>query len=194
MSSSTSFPERKEYNLLKVLSGTFAEAESKDFSQPIDESECAENYGYCSDSDLEPEDDDDAVKEGETLKKTVTLRGHPFDPLCFSANEDMPTYGQHKGSAREGAVIRVQDIAFITCVFLDAYCHATDDLADFRPFYFIYIPVPSSLHHLDRRRTESQGVPRSLPCRRTRYLGHHQSRSIVSQIRSAPFFVVRTLE
>jgi len=169
VSSPTSFTEPKESNLLKVLSGTFAETELKDLSQPIDESACAEDYGYCSDSDLE--DDDDAVK-GETPKKTVTE------------------------FAGKGTVIKVQDIAFITCVFSDTYwliLLTSDDLEDFRHFYFIYTPVPSSLHHLDRRKTASQGVLRSFPCRRIRYLDHHQSRSTVSQIRSALFFVVRML-
>ena len=115
MSSPTSFTESKEYNFLKVLSGVFAEAESKDFSQSIDESECAENYGYCSDSDLE--DDGDTVKRWEGK-----LRGHPFDPFCFLVSEKMPTYDQHKGFARKGTVIKVQDIAFITCAFSDTYC------------------------------------------------------------------------
>jgi len=118
VSSPTSFTEREEYNLPKVLSGAFAEAELKDFSQPIDESECAENYGYCSDSDLE--DDGGAVK-----KREGGLRGHPFDPFCFPVSEEMPTYDQHKEFARKGKVIKVQDIAFITCVFLDtriAHC------------------------------------------------------------------------
>ena len=120
VSSPALFTEGKEYNLLKVLSGTFAEAESKDLSLPIDENECADNYGYCSDSDLE--DDDDAAMEGEAPKKTATLRGHPFDPLCFTISEEMPTYGQHKESVKEGTVIKVQDIAFITCVFSDECC------------------------------------------------------------------------
>jgi len=120
VSSPTSFTGGREYNFLEVLSGTFAEAELKDFSLPIDESECAENYGYYSDSDLE--DDDDAVKEGETLKKTATPRGHPFDPFCFTAGEEMPTHGQHKVSTKKGTVIKVQDIAFITCVFSDKCC------------------------------------------------------------------------
>ena len=119
MSSPTSFTEPKGYNLLKVLSGTFAEAESKDLSQPIDESECAEDYGYCSDSDLE--DDDDAVEGGKTLKKTATLRGHPFDPSCFTISEEVFVYGQHEASAKKGTVIKVQDIAFITCVSSDTY-------------------------------------------------------------------------
>ena len=114
MSSSTSFTEGREYNFLEVLSGTFAEAESKDLSLPVDESECADNYGYCSDSDLE--DDDDTVKEGEG-----GLRGHPFDPFCFLVSEEMPTYDQHREFARKGTIIKVQDIAFITCVFSDTY-------------------------------------------------------------------------
>ena len=121
VSSPAFFMEGREYNLFsKVLSGTFAEAELKDLSLPIDENECAENYGYCSDSDLE--DDDDTAKEGEAPKKTATFRGHPFDPFCFTVSKEMPTYGQHKEFAKKGTVIKVQDIAFITCVFPDKCC------------------------------------------------------------------------
>jgi len=120
VSSPAFFMEGKEYNLLEVLSGTFAEAELKDLSLPIDEDECAENYGYCSDSDLE--DDDDAAKEGEAPKKKDTLRGHPFDPFCFTVSKEIPTYGQHKVSTKKGTVIKVQDIAFITCVFSGKCC------------------------------------------------------------------------
>ena len=159
MSLHTSFTERKGYNLFKVFSGEFTEAKSKDLSEPIDESECAENYGYSSDSDLEG--DDDAIKEGATLKKTVALKDH-----------------------RRGAVIEIKDIAFITCVFSYVYCHVADDLSDFRPFYSICIPVPSTLHHMDQKETASQRVPRPFSRRRTQYLDHHQSQSIVSQIRS----------
>lgn len=114
MSSPVSLTESKANDLLEVLSGTFAESESKDFSETTDESECAENYGYHSDSDIE--DDDDAVNAGETLKKMVTLRGHPFDPLCFplSARKSIPTYGEHKERLEKGKVIKIQDMALIT--------------------------------------------------------------------------------
>ena len=91
--------------LLEVLSGTFAEAEAKDFSQPLDESECAEDYGYHSDSDLE----EDAA-EG---KKGAPLRGHPFDPFCFPLGEDTTTREEWVGTGR---IIKIQDVAFITYV------------------------------------------------------------------------------
>jgi len=184
--------DSKGSNLLEVLSGTFAEGEPKDLSQPIDESECAENYGYHSDSDLE--DDDVDVKAGETPRKTATLRGHPFDPFCFSISDETSTYGQHNELVRKGKVVKVRDIAFVTYAFLYPCRHAADDFTDFRPFYFIYTRVPSSLRHTDRRRTASQGVMRSFPYQKTRYLDRHQSRSIVSQIRSPPSFAVRMLE
>ncbi|KAF9645618.1 hypothetical protein BDM02DRAFT_3271586 [Thelephora ganbajun] len=108
-----------------LLSGTFAEAESKDFSQPIDEDECTESYGYCSDSDLE--DEDDAVKVGETSKKAVPLRGHPFDPFCFPIDdkESAPACGEHKECAGKGTVIKVHDVAFITFQALLVYLYTS---------------------------------------------------------------------
>src|ERR1700753_436060 len=56
-----SYSSHALYNIandrLEVLSGTFAESELKDFSEPIDDDERAENYGYHSDSDLEDDED-----------------------------------------------------------------------------------------------------------------------------------------
>lgn len=90
---------------LEVLSGTFAEAEAKDFWQPLDESECAEDYGYHSDSDLE-----EGAAEG---KKGAPMRGHPFDPLCLPLGKDTTT---HKERVATGRIIKIQDVAFITYV------------------------------------------------------------------------------
>lgn len=109
--------EGKGDELLAVLSGTFLEAESKDFSQPVDESECAEDYGYYSDSDLE--DDDHVANAEETSKKAVPLRGHPFDPFCFPLDENKPapSYGEHKERIETGKIIKIQDVALVTYVF-----------------------------------------------------------------------------
>ena len=84
--------------LLEVLSGTFAEAEAKDFSQPLDEGECAEDYGYHSDSDLE-EDTAEGVKGAPPS-------GHPL-------GEGTTTSKYRVGTGR---IIKIQDVAFITCV------------------------------------------------------------------------------
>ena len=68
----------------RVLFGAFAEAEPKDFSEPLNEGEHADDYGYYSDSDLEEEDIE--PKEA-ALKRTRNVKGHHFDPSCFSAHE-----------------------------------------------------------------------------------------------------------
>jgi len=118
-SPSTSLDGRAVNGALRVLFGTFAEAEFKDFSEATDDSESAEDYGYYSDSDLE-EDDDHVTNSGERLpKKTVPLRGHPFDPFCFSLGDDKSaqTYGERKERPEKRKVIKIQDVAFITYVF-----------------------------------------------------------------------------
>lgn len=100
------------HNTLGVLFGTFAEAESKDFSERLDDNECAENYGYYSDSDLE--EDEDSVHSKKTLKQKEPTRGHPFDPFCFPSTDDKPTYGKHEEHLEKGKVIKIQDMAFLT--------------------------------------------------------------------------------
>ena len=93
-----------------MLFGTFAEAESKNFSEHLDDTECAENYGYYSDSDLE--EDEDSVSP----KASKPARGHPFDPFCFIPTDSKPTpaCGEHKERLEKGKVIKVRDMAFIT--------------------------------------------------------------------------------
>ena len=102
-------------NPLRVLFGTFAESELQNFSESPDKTECAESYGYCSDSDLEEEED--FTNSKETPKRTrATVRGHPFDPLCFPLAENKPAYAEYKENLEKGKVIRIQDMAFITQV------------------------------------------------------------------------------
>ena len=103
-------------NILRVLCGTFKEAESKDFSEPIDDNASGEDYGYYSDSDLE--EDEDVANSEERPKETAPLRGHPFDPLCFSVdNESTHVYGEREERPVKGKVIPIQDVAFITWAF-----------------------------------------------------------------------------
>ena len=101
-------------NVLRVLFGAFAEAESKNFSGSLDDDECAENYGYHSDSDLE--EDEDSVDSEGTSKQTAPIRGHPFDPFCFppTENKSEPTYGEYTECLEKGKVVKIQDMAFVT--------------------------------------------------------------------------------
>ena len=99
---------------LRVLFGNFAEAESKDFSEAIDDSESADDYGYYSDSDLE-EDEDSAHLKGALKQAGSDVRGHPFDPFCFTTVDNpTPTSGEYKECLEKGKVIMIQDMAFIT--------------------------------------------------------------------------------
>lgn len=84
-----------------VLSGPFSESEIKDFSDVVDNGEFAEDYGYSSDSDLEDDRDFES----------------PAPPPCLSQPPKQdPLYGEYKEHVRTGKVIRIQDVAFITCV------------------------------------------------------------------------------
>ena len=106
--------DRATNNILRVLYGTFEEAEPKDFSEPIDDTVSGRDYSYHSDSDLE--EDDDVANSEERPEETAPLRGHPFDPFCFSTGDNMPTraYGERKESPQKGKVIKIQDVAFIS--------------------------------------------------------------------------------
>lgn len=83
-----------------VLSSTFAEAETRDFSE-IDGNEFAEDYNYSSDSDLEEDRDFENPDPVEPVQTTVPPHQHA-------------SYGQYEESAQEGKVIRIHDVAFIT--------------------------------------------------------------------------------
>lgn len=103
-------------DVLRVLYGTFAESGPKDFSEPIDDDVSGGDYSYYSDSDLE--EDEDVANSEERPKETVPLRGHPFDPFCFSTGDDAPTraYGERKESPEKGKIIKIKDVAFISWV------------------------------------------------------------------------------
>ncbi|KAF9778365.1 hypothetical protein BJ322DRAFT_1214739 [Thelephora terrestris] len=99
-----------------LLSGTYSESEPKDFFEPIDEDEQAENYGHYSDSDLE--DDDDAVNAtGRAVKKAAPPKGNSLDRFCSPANDNRaqtPLYGEWNECSERGSIIKVHDIALIT--------------------------------------------------------------------------------
>lgn len=122
-------------HLLEVLSGEYAESEQKDFSEPIDENEPAENYGYCSDSDLE-NDEDIVNTAGKPLKKATLLKSSPIEPLPPPTNDKKSPliYGEWDDSSSKGMVIKIRDVAFITYASSNIYRHHTpNDFVDFRP-------------------------------------------------------------
>ena len=120
---------RRLKNPLEVLSGAYLESEPKDFSEPIDEGEQAENYGYYSDSDLE-DDDDDAVNAAEkTLKKAASLKSNSLDPIRLPAHDQTPAqvYGEWNESPGKGPIIKIRDVAFITWELSNPYFHAANN-------------------------------------------------------------------
>ena len=118
--------------LHEVLSGEFAESEPKDFSEPVDEGEQAEDYGYYSDSDLE--DDVDVENAKWESKKTIRPKDNPPYPIPSATDcKDLgPTYGEWKELSVKGTVIKIHDIAFITCVSLNIYRYTANEFVDSR--------------------------------------------------------------
>ena len=95
-------------NVPKVLFGNFAESQSKDFKEEIDEEGSAEDYGYLSDSDLE--DDEDG-------KPSVKHSGGSENDLFGSlpaAGEDKVSYEKNDERVEEGKVVKIPDMAFVT--------------------------------------------------------------------------------
>ncbi|KAF9785359.1 hypothetical protein BJ322DRAFT_826989 [Thelephora terrestris] len=98
-----------------LLSGVYSETEPKDFSEPIDEDEQAENYGHYADSDLE--DEDDAVyATWEAAKTAAPPKRNPPSPSPSPADDgdSEPVYGERNESSRKGTIIKIHDIALIT--------------------------------------------------------------------------------
>ena len=97
-----------------MLFGQFGEAESKDFSEPLNDSESAGDYGYYSDSDLEEDEDSASSKEAPSQKRPAG--GHLSDPFSLPPVEHEPasTYGEYKERLEKGKVIEIRDMAFIT--------------------------------------------------------------------------------
>ena len=80
-----------------MLFGNFAESQSKHFNEePIDEQECAEDYGYLSDSDLE---DDEDVKDA---------------PVAVPTKDQNIPCEHHDEHVEKGKIVKIPDIAFVT--------------------------------------------------------------------------------
>ena len=89
-----------------MLFGDFAESQSKDFGEPINEEEFTEDYGYLSDSDLE--DDEDG--------KVLSTAGSGLFPLkpaeVMVENKTAPE--DYTEDIEKGKVIKIPDVAFVT--------------------------------------------------------------------------------
>ena len=82
-----------------MLFGNFAESQSKDFNEAIDEDESTEDYGYSSDSDLEG-DDPWFVRKSQ--------------PKVHLSGEDEIVCEGHEESVEKWKVVKIPDVAFVT--------------------------------------------------------------------------------
>jgi len=96
--------------IFKVLFGNFAESQSKDFKEEIDEKESAEDYGYLSDSDLEDDEDEKVASSEHTAKSIV----HPSDSFPISGEDRKIVCEEYKEHVEKGKVVKIPDMAFVT--------------------------------------------------------------------------------
>ena len=79
-----------------MLFGNFSESQLKSFKDTIGEEECAEDYGYSSDSDLE-EDDQKSPPEDSSMSEV-------HSSAC----------GNREERIERGKVVKIPDVAFVT--------------------------------------------------------------------------------
>ena len=94
----------------KVLFGTFAESQSKDFKDEIDDEEFGEYYGYLSDSDLEDDEDEKVASFKHTSKPKV----YPFSPFGAPGEDRKIPCEEHEERIQKGKVVKVPDMALVT--------------------------------------------------------------------------------
>jgi hypothetical protein len=78
----------------------------RDFEEPIDEGDSAEDYGYLSDSDIE-DDGDENVSSNEQAARP---NNRPFD----LSDRDRTVCEGHDEPVEKGKVVKIPDMAFIT--------------------------------------------------------------------------------
>ena len=94
----------------KVLFGDFAESQSTDFKEAIDEEESAEDYGHLSDSDLE-DDEDEKVAPSKQKSKPKACSS---DPFAVPGEEKKIICEEHEECVDKGKVVKIPDMAFVT--------------------------------------------------------------------------------
>ena len=92
-----------------MLFGNFAESRSRSFKEELDEDDCAEGYGYLSDSDIE----DDEDEKLPSVKYRTKSGAHQSDPFEIASEDSIPCE-KHEESVEKGKVVRIPDIAFVT--------------------------------------------------------------------------------
>ena len=91
-----------------MLFGDFAESQSKDFRDPINEEEFAEHYEYSSDSDLEDDEDEKVTSLNNAIESNGNQLGPPTIPGSGNFCKDQEEHTER------GKVVKIPDIAFVT--------------------------------------------------------------------------------
>ena len=94
----------------EVLFGNFAEFQSKDFEEAVDEEESAEDYGYLSDSDLEDDEDEEIALPKEKAKPKARL----LNPFTAPGENRKLIREEHEEQVDKGRVVKIPDMAFVT--------------------------------------------------------------------------------
>ena len=182
---------------LQAMSGLFERVQERDIFEPIDEDESAKGYNYCSDSDLEDDEDGANVESKPTdyskdvKNKGVPRRGGLMDVTKHLKTSRDPPTGCSSDFCKKGKVIKIHDTAFITYAFSNL-CHVTTPLttdADSRHSCSISTRAASNLRPMDRG-IANQGGLRWLPHQKIRYLDRPQSQYTGSQTRYSLVYIV----
>ena len=94
----------------EVLFGNFAESQSKDFKEAIDEEETTEDYGYLSDSDLEDDEDERTTSFKHSSESAVL--NFSLVPVVSGVGK-IPCEEQEE-HIEKGKVVKIPDNAFVT--------------------------------------------------------------------------------
>ena len=150
------------YSPLEVLSGKYTESEIKDVTETVDDGEFLEDYGYSSDSDLEEDWD----------------FGGPAPPPVKSQPQPGALYGEYKELFRMGKVIRIRDVAYITCVFSKSILLPSQLVKASKRSCYIYTLIRSASPLSGPKKIGSQGVLKSPGPKKEKYKNHRPNQSI----------------
>ncbi|KAF9785405.1 hypothetical protein BJ322DRAFT_828370 [Thelephora terrestris] len=89
-----------------LLFGDFAESQSKEFEEAIDEDGSTEDYEYLSDSDLEDDEDEKILSGMESTPHTLDAPA--------SVGEEKAVPEDYRERIEKGKVVKIPDIAFLT--------------------------------------------------------------------------------
>ena len=175
---------------LEVFSSEFKEAKITDLSEPIDEDDWADNYGYSSDSDLE--DDTNARPETSSSSRSDDDSDRDWngpEPVSHPIDESAPALENGVTDFKGGEGSSKSVISHSSRMSFQVHTpHSAKNFPDSRPSCFIYTPVTLDLHVMDQRRIASQGVSR-WPPQIIQYLYRRQSQSSDSRTRYCPLFI-----